>query len=213
MEIIAPKIEPVSAYAQLSIARRSFVDFCAVHGDAFKAYKAVWPDVSDASARSQAAAWARDPLVRAALAERLGAVMRRNEVTATAIIHEVAAMAFSSLKNYTRKDEFGKPLIVDGLPVTDFSDLTDDQWAAIKSLKVDEELDADGNVKRRKVNFELHPKNDALDKLMKRFGLYAPEVVTVNHVHSNGAAQVVTVNATPLEAAEMYAAQLRIGQE
>lgn len=211
MEILPAPLQPVTAYDQLSIARRSFVDQCAIHGDAFKAYKAVFQGISDSSARSQGAAWAKDPLIRAALAERLGAVMNKNEVTAEKIVREVASMAFASMGNYVKRGEDGKVVLENGAPVATWDTLTDEQWTAIKTLKFDDEFDAAGNVKRRKITFELHSKNDALDKLMKRYGLYAPEVIQHNHtVAGPNGGPVVTVNVTPAEAAEMYAEQLRI---
>lgn len=203
MEILPPILEPKSAFAQLTLARQSFVDGCAVHGDPWRAYKAVFPSSSDDSARKMAALWARDPLVRAAIAERMGSIMRENRITGERVINEIGHMAFSNLRHYIDLDE-------NGIPRWNFNKVSDDQWSAVKKFTIDEDYDEIGTVvTNRKVTLELHDKGGALDKLMKRLGLYAPQTLEIVDRRGADGQKQITVAVSATEAAAMYAETLR----
>lgn len=197
MDILPPQIAILSAYEQLSPARRSFADSFVMIGDVRKAYDQVFPHASD---YTQALRWIKEPMVQAAIAERMASVADRNSITIERVIQEIGTLAFSNLKNFL---EIGS----DGLPRWNFEKVTDQQWAAVKEITIDEGTDNNGSP-TRKVKIALHDKNSALDKLMKRFGAYAAE--RVEHVVTgNVNVRQVTVSMSPQEAAQEWQKMLK----
>lgn len=192
MEIMGPTIAPISAYDQLGGARQAFVDAFVLTGDIWKAWQQVYPTSSD---RPSAHRWAKDPLLIAAVAERMTQYAAQRDITLPRVIAEIGALAFSNMRNYVRLE----PLT--GLPYFDFREVTDEQWAAVKEFTVEEDVKPDGN-RVRKVKMALHDKPGSLDKLMKRFGAYAPQVI--EHKGLPGGSNV-TVNMNANDAAAEYA--------
>jgi hypothetical protein len=211
-EILPPEFVPASAYDQLTKARRSFVDAFVMHGDPRKAYRALYPKATDADATT-AYRWMRDPLISAAIAERMAQIAAQTEVTLPRVIAEIGALAFASMGNFIKRDDHGNPILIDGLPIIDFSRVTDEQWVAVREINIDEEYHEDGRVKTRKVKFALHDKGRSLDQLMKRFGAYAPQqVVHSGEIKHSRAPDALPSRFTAAEAAEHYARLMR-GEE
>lgn len=99
------------------------------------------------------------PLVRAAITERINELAAASELTGARVIKELMAMAFSNVEHYM-------PLGADGLPSFDMTRCTPEQLSAIQSFEIEENMRGG-----RKIKFKLHPKLDALDKLMRYMGL------------------------------------------
>lgn len=81
-------------------------------------------------------------------------------------MQEFAALGFSNMLDYITVDDNGNP-------INDFSKITREQAAAIKSITVEEYVERNGDdferVKRTK--FELHSKEGALTKLAAHLGI------------------------------------------
>lgn len=102
--------------------------------------------------------------ISAALAERSG-------ITATAVVSELGAVAFSRITDFL-KLENGRLV----LTVSDLSELSEEAKAAIAKLR--ERVNDDGSVS---IEVELHDKLGALDKLGKSIGLFK-ERAEVTHI-------------------------------
>jgi len=198
-----------TAYEQLKPTERVFVDEYVVTNDPRGAAIAAFRDANSGHPRAarspepRALEMMRKPLVQAAIAERMKAVMDRLDISAERVLSEVAKIAFANMGDYIRVTGAGET-------VTDFSEVNKDQLAAVSEIVVEEYTEGRGEdaeqVKRNK--FKLHDKLSALDKLMRYHGLYKEDnkrEMTVNGkiVNTN-----VNVNMTAQEAAELYAASL-----
>lgn len=197
-----------SAYEQLRNTERRFVDEYIVTDDAIGAYVLSSKMASGQRSnvlRVRALEIIRRPLVQAAIRERQEYLRQKSDITAEAIIGEVAKMAFSNMINYGKVAE-------DGSFALDLTTTTTDQFAAIQEITTEEnESESDGGKRSysKRSKIKLHSKNDALDKLMRRFGLYAPD----RHEFSGPGGKPIkvaqlSVNATVNEAGDMYAAML-----
>jgi len=152
----------------------------------FKAYLVVYPQSSEGAAKT---GWSR--LLKnadfAARLEHLKAAVTEKVVEETAItiertVNELAKIAFASAKNYLQVNDDGEPMV-------DLSDLTDDQYAALAEVTVEDfvdgRVDADetmepqpqgGELRRRrgrdvrKVRFKLHNKLGALTTILQHLG-------------------------------------------
>jgi phage terminase small subunit len=112
---------------------------------------------------------------KASVAAAINALMaERSGTTATAVVNELGAIAFSRVNNYL-KIEKGRLV----LTVTNLNDLSDEASAAIAKLK--ERVNEDGTIS---IEVELHSKIEALDKLAKVLSLYR-ERAEVAHTHEH----------------------------
>lgn len=132
------------------------------------------------SARSQAAELLTNPNVEAAIA---GARAKREalcSIDGVQVIEELGLIALSDIGNVMASSPCGRYLTVRKL-----DDLTPAARRAIKSIKqtTHEYMEGHGDEARAMekvvLQIELHPKVQALDLLMKHFGLNAP--VQVEH--------------------------------
>lgn len=139
--------------------------------------------------------------IRRAIHQRARAIAAKFEISAHTVLKEVANIATANMANYLHITPNGDPYIHLG-------SCTFDQLAAIQEVTVEEYKDGRGEDARdvRKIKLKLHPKLDALDKLMRYLQLYAPERLDIN-VNVNS--QSVNVNMTPEQAAELYQSKLR----
>ena len=209
IDAIAPAAEMRTSYDQLKPTERAFVDAYVATDDPAQAIKAAYPAIADMSSKEARSAMqvravdmARRPMVQAAIAERMVATMTKWELTAEKVLKELAKVTFSNIDDYL--DRTGP------VPRFDFSEdrVSRDQMAAIGEFKV--ETAPDGTVRQ---SFKMLNKMDALDKAMKRLGLYAPEKIdlvgNIRHSDNNGGREVITIDMTVEQAAEAYSARLR----
>jgi phage terminase small subunit len=107
---------------------------------------------------------------RATVAAAISALMaERSGVTAVSVIDEIGKIAFAKFSDFARVE--GGQLII-----TDTAQLTEEQQACI--AEISETIGEHG----RTIKIKLHPKLDALEKLMKALGVYK-ERAEVTHIH------------------------------
>lgn len=105
-----------------------------------------------------------------AIREKLLEMASRAEITAGAVLRELALLAFADMSQFSTIDE-------DGTPRMDFSNVGPDGMRAVKKITQEIQFIGDANDKMpiQKTVFELYDKQAALDKLMKYMGLYAKD--------------------------------------
>lgn len=192
-----------SDYAHLRPVEKAFVD--AYLSNLQMSAKAAGKAISDMLGHAdvdnseRANAMLQKPHVKRAIAERARQLASKFEVEANSVVKEVAQIAFANMSNYLH-------ITADGDPYIDLSHCTFDQLAAIQEVTVEDYTEGRGDDARdvRRIKLKLHPKLEALEKLMKYLQMYAPERIDVNVRTEN-----VNINMTAQEAAELYAQSLR----
>lgn len=172
------KADPVrpgmlSAYDQCKPLERIFVRAYVATDDPIKAILAVSPELKGNSlANVRALDYMKRPLVQAAIAQEFAKIADRFEITAENVVQEIALLAFARMGDFATPSEDGDYLELDlnKIPEGELSA----RLAAVSEFSLDETTNEKGDT-TRKFKFKLHDKNSGLDKLMKRFGLYAPE--------------------------------------
>lgn len=212
----APATRPgmLTAYEQLKPLERIFVRAYVAHDDPIKAILAVSPELKGNSlANVRALDYMRRPLVQAAIAQEFKRIADRYEITAENVIQEIALLAFARMGDFATPSEDGSYLELDlnKIPEAELSA----RLAAVSEFSLDETEKPTGvfnpvtgapeTETTRKFKFKLHDKNSGLDKLMKRFGMYAPER---HEISGPGGSPIetrnLTVTATADEAKRMY---------
>jgi phage terminase small subunit len=145
--------------------QRRFVEEYLVDPNATKAAKKAGYAAGQ-SAEVQGSRLLRSAKVSAAIREGQGARAVRTGITADRTIEEIGRVAYANMRNYLRP-------IDGGAMVADFTNVTEEQWAAVSEFVVDEYAEGRGadarEVKRTRI--KLHAKQPALDSLAKRFGI------------------------------------------
>lgn len=112
--------------------------------------------------------------VKAAVAAGRAKVAAKLEVTAEAVVAELAKLGFANMSDYMRVDS-------DGAPRLDFARLTRDQAAALTEITVEEFVTATGELDEddkpimapvRKTKFKLADKRAALCDLGRHLGIF-----------------------------------------
>lgn len=95
----------------------------------------------------------------------------RLQISQDRVIQEVAAIAFANLKPLISMSPLGDPSI-------DLSAATNDQFAALSTIKVDDYVDGRGDAARdvKSVELKSHDKLKALDMLGKHLGVFKEKV-------------------------------------
>jgi len=205
------------SYMRLAPIEKAFVDaYIANLGSSAKAagtdiYTAFRKGVVPAGITARANAMLQLPHVQAAIGERARALCAKFDIDKDRIIREVAQIAFSNIAHYMHVDKDT------GLPYYDFRHVTLEQMAAIQSLTVEEiepskeeqllaRMTGKPPKPRTKVKLTMHPKNDAIDKLMKMLDMYASEKHEVN---INVQSQSITAEMSPEQLAEIWSNRLK----
>lgn len=117
----------------------------------------------------------RDPKVRARIDEIKGRAAVRAEVSIAGVLNELANIAFANMADYVRIGDDGDPFI-------DFSEMTEEQAAAVVEMTVEDFKDGRGEDARdvRRVKFKLADKRAALVDLGKYLGLFRDRVSVEN---------------------------------
>lgn len=197
-----PTRQVAAAYPRLKPVEKAFVDAYVSHlgASARSAGKAITEVLGTQVDNSERAnAMLQKPHVQRAIHERANEIALKFNVEANSVVKEVANIAFANMSNYLHITDGGDPYI-------DLSNCTFDQLAAIQEVTVEDFTEGRGDDARdvRRIKLKLHPKLDALEKLMKYLQLYAPERVDVNVTNTN-----VNINMSAQDAAELYAQSLR----
>lgn len=153
-----------SAYRQLRPAEKAYVD--AYVADVERKADRINERVSNALYRSipadvvEASRGMLDkPMVLAAITERINSIAADRELSPQRVIKEVSSIAFANIMDFMTIDG-------NGLPTFDIASATPEQLAAVKKIEVEENMRGG-----RKFKFELHPKLEALGKLMQFMGM------------------------------------------
>lgn len=176
LEIIEPGVEIISAYDQLRPSEKRFVDAYLLDPvtpakSGGVAYTTTLSRSVATSDYGSAKILLQRPLVRAAIHERRKAVAEEATINARDILLEIGALAFSTMQDFVDPDS----------EQIDLSTLSRKAWKQIKSFKVTESFDKDGNQIRKTTQIELHPKLAALTALMDYLKEYAPKLHKAMH--------------------------------
>ena len=195
---MAHLVEFTSAYRQLRPSERTFVDGYVSDlenqsvrtGEKLSVLLMQPVNVDDRSARFLAL-----DIVRAAITERVRELQEEMELNVYKTLKELRSLAYSNIGNYMKVDD-------DNHLTFDFTRCTPEQMAAVKTFKVKQRQTQMGPV--QEIEFTLHDKVAALDKVMKYQGLLDDE-----HWRAENAKAVkdgtLTAEASDDEAAELYA--------
>lgn len=157
------------ALAPLSEQDEIFVAEYLVHFNALKAARAAGytKDVAKNKSHTWVSMLGPKPHVARAIRTALQARLNRLNVTADAVIAELAKLGFSNMLNYVSFDQ-------DGVPFFDLTNLNHDTAAAIKTLTIDEYKEGRGEQQRelRRVKIELYDKKAALVSLGQHLGIF-----------------------------------------
>jgi phage terminase small subunit len=112
----------------------------------------------------------RNPKIEAAVAELRKEQSERCKLTADQVIRELMKLAFGNLGDYHVPSE-------SGLASLDLSKITNDQWAALKRIKIKQYADGKGEDARDVIEteIEMHDKKGPLIELGKHLGLFRGE--------------------------------------
>lgn len=161
--------------------QRLFLESYLTHFNGTKAYLAAFPDASWATADSNAPLLLKDRRIASEIRRRIQAVTAKLRPTQERIIREMAAMAFSNIKDVF--DANGTLIPIANLP--------DHVAVSIKRLKSREIRGVDGGGKERIVgqvhDVELH------DKILPLKLLAAGEGLFVEKVQINSGADFATI--------------------
>lgn len=105
------------------------------------------------------------------------------EVNAEMVLRELMKLGFSNLQDYVKE----------GFTIDDIAKLEKDKAAAIESIKVKTHFDQNGN-EIKEVNFKLHDKLGALEKIAKHIGFFEAD-----NRQKPGDKQVFVVNGQKFE--------------
>lgn len=122
----------------------------------------------------------RNAKVRAEVSQVTEQRLERLEVTAEAVIQELAKVAFANMKDYLSVRE-------DGSVYVDVSEITSVQAAGLADLRIDECRTEKGCIRRTRL--KLGPKTRALELLGKHLKLWSDRVEPTNHLRLSEAIQ------------------------
>lgn len=155
--------------AKLTGKQRRFVEEYLVDRNATQA--ALRAGYSEKTAYAVGAENLRKPQIAAAVAAAQEARSKRTEITADAVLRELAKLGFANMDDFMKVGP-------DGAPRLDFSSLTRDQKAALVEVTVEEFVDGRGEEARdvRRVKFKLADKRAALVDIGKHLGMFRERV-------------------------------------
>lgn len=160
-----------SAYSQLSQIERGFADDCIAalirqNADRYERLTVTLERFANALVLDNLDERVRDqlakPIVRAAILERVETIARERDVSHERIIQEHQRIAFANINRFFQVGE-------DGIPQFDASDCTDEDWAAVAQVDVEETYGRGATT--RKVKIKMYNKQQSLDTLAKYSGL------------------------------------------
>jgi|WetSurMetagenome_2_1015567.scaffolds.fasta_scaffold32177_7 hypothetical protein len=143
---------------ELSDKHKLFVtEYVKNNCNASKAYKIVYPDITDGSARANSSELLTNPNIRDAVNKEIDRVLADKRELTLQVINEYKKIAFSDMSQY-----------VD--PITGENVINDDtEKAVIKSIQFDiiKNPNKDNPEYKEKFKFELYNKQNALDSISK----------------------------------------------
>lgn len=133
------------------------------------------------------------PMVRAAIVERINSIAADEELSPRRVIKEMIAIGMGNMKNYLKQNQYGDW-------EADLDSCTPEQWAAIKSYEVDENMRGG-----RKVKIVLHDKGAMLLACAKFMGLQEPDSAVYRADYTKPAVAALPAGIGTDGAADAYA--------
>lgn len=171
----ASKAESIAApaHANQKRARKTFkgervahfIEAAAVSPSVVQAVKTAEGSVT----MSEATELVKDPEVVSAILNVRQSLAQECGITSKRIMSELASIGFSNMLDYMTVTK-------DGQPITDFSELTREQAAAIQEITVEEYMErkagTDDEYERvKRTKFKLYPKRESLVDMAKHLGI------------------------------------------
>jgi hypothetical protein len=162
----------VSAYRQLSPAQRAFVDgaITSIEDAANRAKERISLALNrpiPAHIVDKSGGMLDNPLVCAAITERITAIAAEQELTAARLIKELMAISTANINNFIEFDPDTEA------PTFTLHNATPDQMAAIKSIEVETNGDSLTRGSRAKIKLTFHEKLPAIKMLGEYIGLWS----------------------------------------
>ena len=205
-----------SAYKQLQPAQRVLVDQIVreLEQAADRAGERITASLSRPIPQHLIASDARGtlmlPLVQAAISEQVTALGTEKELTPAKWIKHTMAVAFSNMRDYVRYEDVPDPATDSGYrqqPYIDFSQCTEQQMAAVKTIKIETTGDNITRPLKTKIELTLHDKLGGLGMIGKYMGMVEPENPHWKADRSEVARQVAAHD-TVTDAADLYHSML-----
>lgn len=169
-DILAPKSPPNTkpspspSVPPLKPKYALFVQYYLIDRNATQA--AIKAGFSKKTAHVQGGRLLRNAAIAAAISKKTEKVMEKLDISRERIQLELCRMGLANMQDYMRVGP-------SGAPVTDFSDLTRDQAAALQEITVEEFTDGRSDKRKvRRVKFKLADKTNALLALGKDLGMF-----------------------------------------
>lgn len=160
-----------SAYRRLTPAQRAFVDnaVVSIENAANRAKERISlalnrPIPNEIVERS--GGMLENPMVCAAITERITQIAAERELTAERLIKELMAISTANVNNFIEFDEFDMPTFT-------LHNATPEQMAAIKSIEVESNGDSLQRGSKSKIKLTFHEKLPAIKMLGEYIGLFS----------------------------------------
>jgi len=194
----AKKKAAAKATEELTAQQLRFIDEYMIDLNGKQA--AIRAGYSERTAESQASRLLRHVKVQSEVSKRQAERSKRCEITADKVLKELAMLGFANMKNYMRAGPSGDPYL-------DFSNLTEEQTAALQEVTVEDYVDGRGEDARevKRVKFKLADKRAALVDIGKHLGMFkervehsGPDGAPIAHHHG------ITPDMSPDQASKLY---------
>ncbi len=166
-----PVVVLASAYRRLTPAQRSFVDTAVVSIE--NAANRAKERISLALNRpipdhivERSGGMLDNPMVCAAITERITQIAAEQELTAERLLKELMAISTSNIHNFIEFDDFDSPTFT-------LHKATPEQMAAIKSVEVENNGDSLQRGSKSKIKITFHDKQPAIKMLGEYIGLWS----------------------------------------
>lgn len=167
----APVVILASAYRRLTPAQRAFVDnaVVSIENAANRAKErislALNRPIPD-SIVERSGGMLENPMVCAAITERITQIAAEQELTAERLIKELMAISTANVNNFIEFDEMDQPTFT-------LHNATPEQMAAIKSIEVESNGDSLSRGSKSKIKVTFHEKLPAIKMLGEYIGLWS----------------------------------------
>lgn len=164
-----PNTDMAVPVSPLSPVEARFIERYRVHSNATNAV--LEADPANPRSRAAAAEYGSDllkkPHIAAEISRLNAAVLENVDVTETAIVKELASLAFSNMGDFLTPSP-------DGDPVIDFRNLSRAQLAAVREVTIEEFKDGRSDKREvRRIKFRLYDKTAPLELLGRHLQMFA----------------------------------------
>lgn len=158
--------DPRTPYEKLPPKRQRIVDAYVMDPSSFP-NAVVAAGYSQKAVHNTSSQFFNEPLMQAAIAEKMGEREERTMVTADRILHELAVIGFSDLRNYTINPDTGNISLPRGMP--------EYVMRAVSSIKFVVTVEEDGTT-RKTLEFKLWDKLQALRLMGQHLAMFTDKI-------------------------------------